>query len=199
MGLFPFARAGILALATVATLNALPAAAQTPAPAAKSSKPAATSGQPVPGQSTTGAQPPGGKTFGAWSRVCETPPGAQAEQCLLMQNVIDQERPEVGLSVAVLKTADRKVRLMRILAPLGVWLHDGVDLYVDDKKAGRAYFTRCFQEGCTLEFEVPDDLLKSLRAGKIAIFALKESPDNDERIGIPVDLAGFADGYDSLP
>lgn len=191
MGLFPFARASFVALAAaMACATAFPAGAQQAAQRA---------GQPVPGQSTTGAQPPGGKSFGAWSSICETPPGAQAEQCLLMQNVIDQERPEVGLSVAVLKTADRKVRLMRILAPLGVWLHDGVDLYVDDKKAGRAYFTRCFQEGCTLEFEIPDDLLKSLRAGETAIFALKESPDNDERIGIPVDLAGFSEGYDSLP
>ncbi|MCX8996383.1 invasion associated locus B family protein [Rhizobiaceae bacterium BDR2-2] len=190
MGLSSFARAGLLALAAATALAAVPAGAQQATPG---------NGQPVPGQSTSGAQPPGGKTFGAWSQVCETPPGAQAEQCLLMQNVIDQERPEVGLSVAVLKTADRKVRLMRILAPLGVWLHDGVDLYIDDKKAGRAYFTRCFQEGCTLEFEVPDDLLKSLRAGDVAIFALKESPDNDERIGIPVDLAGFSEGYDSLP
>jgi len=197
MGLLPLARAGLLALAAASALAIVPASAQQGA-TTKAAKPSA-SGQPVPGQSTNGTQPPGGKTFGAWSSVCETPPGAQSEQCLLMQNVIDQERPEVGLSVAVLKTADRKVRLMRILAPLGVWLHDGVDLYVDDKKAGRAYFTRCFQEGCTLEFEIPDDLLKSLRAGKTAIFALKESADNDERIGIPVDLTGFADGYDSLP
>ena len=55
------------------------------------------------------------------------------------------------------------------------------------------------QEGCTLEFEIPDDLLKVLRAGKVAVFALKESPDIEERIGIPVDLTGFASGFDSLP
>ena len=193
MGSSTFARAtAMLALAAATAFAALPALAQQAAPGK------ATAGQPVPAQSTKGAAP-GGKSFGAWSSVCETPPGAQAEQCVLMQNVIDQERPGVGLSVAVLKSADHKVRLMRILAPLGVWLHDGVDLYVDDKKAGRAYFTRCYQEGCTLEFEIPDDLLKVLRAGKVAVFALKESPDIEERIGIPVDLTGFASGFDSLP
>ncbi len=53
------------------------------------------------------------------------------------------DRPEVGLSVVVLKTVDRKARILRILAPLGVLLKDGMDLFVDGNKIGRAYFTRC--------------------------------------------------------
>jgi invasion protein IalB len=57
---------------------------------------------------------------GAWSIVCDKPAGASAEQCALMQNVIAEDRPEVGLSVVVLKTADRKAKILRVLAPLGV-------------------------------------------------------------------------------
>ena len=43
-----------------------------------------------------------------------------------MQNVVAEDRPEVGLSVVVLKTADNKARILRVLAPLGVILPNGL-------------------------------------------------------------------------
>lgn len=135
---------------------------------------------------------------GAWAVICDKPAGASEEQCALMQNVIADDRPEVGLSVVVLKTADRKSRILRILAPLGVLLKDGMELYIDNNNIGRAYFTRCFSEGCYVEVDIDDELLKVLRAGKAAVFALRESVDQD-RVGIPIELTGFADGYDALP
>lgn len=135
---------------------------------------------------------------GAWSIICDRPAGASADQCALMQNVIADDRPEVGLSVVVLKTADRKAKILRILAPLGVLLKDGMELFVDNNNIGRAYFTRCFSEGCYVEVEIDDELMRILRAGKSAVFALRESADQD-RVGIPIELTGFAPGYDALP
>jgi len=90
-------------------------------------------------------------SHGAWSMVCETPPGAASEQCALMQNVVAQDRSEVGLSVVILRTADGKSEIMRVLAPLGVLLPNGLGLNVDGKDIGRAYFVRCFQDGCYAE------------------------------------------------
>lgn len=146
--------------------------------------------QPQPGTAKS--------THGSWSVICDTPAGALEEQCALMQNVIADDRPEVGLSVVVLKTADRKARILRILAPLGVLLKDGMELFIDNNNIGRAYFTRCFVEGCYVEVDIDDELLKVLRAGKSAVFALRESVDQD-RIGIPIELTGFSSGYDALP
>ncbi|SMC91370.1 invasion associated locus B family protein [Rhizobium sp. RU36D] len=137
--------------------------------------------------------------YGAWSMICETPAGAAAEQCALTQFAIADDRPEMGIAISVLKTADRQKRLMRILVPLGVWLYDGVDLYVDGTSIGRTYFTRCYVEGCNADVVIEDELLKILRAGKDAVFAFKESPDQENRIGIPIDLSGFGSGYDALP
>jgi len=51
--------------------------------------------------------------YGDWQIRCETPPGAQGEQCALMQSVTAEDRPNVGLTVIVLKTADQKSRVMR--------------------------------------------------------------------------------------
>lgn len=136
-------------------------------------------------------------THGAWSIVCDTPPGAPGEQCALMQNVIAEDRPEVGLSVVVLKTADQKSRILRVLAPLGVLLPSGLGLNVDGKDIGRAYFVRCFADGCYAEVVLDDTLLKTLRSGKRATFIVFQTPE--EGIGIPVDLTGFTDGYNALP
>ena len=144
-------------------------------------------------------QPPGTvrSSHGAWSVVCDKPAGASAEQCALMQNVIAEDRPEVGLSVVVLKTADRKSKILRVLAPLGVLLPNGLGLNVDGKDIGRAYFVRCFADGCYAEVVLEDELLKTFRSGTSATFIVFQTPE--EGIGIPVDLKGFAEGYDALP
>ena len=136
-------------------------------------------------------------SHGAWSMVCDIPPGASAEQCALMQNVVAEDRNEVGLSVVVLKTADQKAKILRILAPLGVLLPNGLGLIVDGKNIGRAYFVRCFQDGCYAEVILEETLLKTLQNGKTATFIVFQTPE--EGIGIPVDLSGFSEGYTKLP
>jgi invasion protein IalB len=136
-------------------------------------------------------------THGAWSIICDTPAGASAEQCAMMQNVIAEDRPEVGLSVVVLRTADNKAEILRVLAPLGVLLPNGLGLNVDGKDIGRAYFVRCFQDGCYAEVILEKPLLDTLSKGAAATFIVFQTPE--EGIGIPVDLTGFQAGFAALP
>jgi invasion protein IalB len=136
-------------------------------------------------------------THGAWSIICDTPAGASSEQCALMQNVVAEDRPELGLSVVVIKTADDKAEILRVLAPLGVLLPNGLGLNVDGKDIGRAYFVRCFQDGCYAEVILEEPLLGTLRTGKAATFIVFQTPE--EGIGIPVELDGFGEGFDALP
>ena len=67
-----------------------------------------------------------------WQIRCDTPPGAKTEQCALIQSVTAEDRANVGLTVIVLKTADLKSRLMRVVAPLGVLLPSGLGLKIDN-------------------------------------------------------------------
>ena len=136
-------------------------------------------------------------THGAWSILCDTPAGAKSEQCALMQNVVAEDRPEVGLSVVVIKTADNKAKILRVLAPLGVLLPNGLGLNIDGKDMGRAYFVRCFQDGCYAEVILEETMVKALGAGKSATFIVFQTPE--EGIGIPVDLTGFGEGFAALP
>ena len=131
-----------------------------------------------------------------WQIRCDTPPGAQGEQCALIQSVTAEDRPNVGLTVIVLKTADQKSRLMRVLAPLGVLLPSGLGLKIDATDVGRAGFVRCLPNGCVAEVVMDDNLVKSLRTGSTATFIIFQTPE--EGIGFPMSLKGFGDGFDKL-
>jgi invasion protein IalB len=202
MGFRSLARSMVLT-ASIAAAATTPVFAQqsTPAPAAPAPAPAQpatpNTQQMAPGQAQPQAPGTVKSNHGAWSVVCDKPAGAATEQCALMQNVIAEDRPEVGLSVVVLKTADRKSKILRVLAPLGVLLPNGLGLNVDGKDIGRAYFVRCFADGCYAEVVLEDELLKTFRSGAQATFIVFQTPE--EGIGIPVDLKGFAEGYDALP
>jgi invasion protein IalB len=199
----------------VAAAPAAPAAtAATPASVAAASQPAASEAEAQPlnpsGGETTNVpkavvsiappaqgEPPVRSTHGDWQVRCDTPAGAQSEQCVLMQFVTAEDRDNVGLTVIILKTADKKAKIMRILAPLGVLLPSGLGLKIDDTDMGRAGFVRCLPNGCVAEVILEDKLLKSLETGKMATFIIFQTPE--EGIGIPISLAGFQPGFDNLP
>ncbi|WP_433994437.1 invasion associated locus B family protein [Bradyrhizobium canariense] len=134
---------------------------------------------------------------GDWQIRCDTPPGAQAEQCALIQSVVAEDRSNAGLTVIVLKTADQKNRLMRVVAPLGVLLPSGLGLKLDNVDVGRAGFVRCLPNGCVAEVVMDDKLLGQLRSAKTATFIIFETPE--EGIGFPLSLNGLAEGFDKLP
>jgi len=134
---------------------------------------------------------------GDWQIRCETPPGAQNEQCALMQSVTAEDRPNVGLTVIVLKTTDQKSRLMRVVAPLGVLIPSGLGLKIDNNDVGRAGFVRCLPNGCVAEVVMDDKLINQLRSGQTSTFIIFQTPE--EGIGFPMSLKGFGEGFDKLP
>lgn len=136
-------------------------------------------------------------TFGDWQLRCETPAGAASEQCFLVQNVAAEDRPHVTLLVIVLKTADGKSRLLRVVAPLGVLLTSGLGLKIDSDEVGRAGFVRCLTTGCVAEVTMEENLINQMKNGKQATFIVFQT--SEEGIGIPVSLNGFGAGFDALP
>ena len=134
---------------------------------------------------------------GDWQVRCETPPGAAKEQCALLQSIAAEDRSNINLIVIVLKTADGKNRLLRVIAPLGVLIPSGLGLKIDDTDIGHAGFVRCLPTGCVAEVVMEDKLLDQLKTGKSAVFIIFQTPE--EGIGIPLNLTGFADAFAELP
>jgi invasion protein IalB len=135
--------------------------------------------------------------FGDWELRCEQPAGAAREQCALIQSVVAEDKANANLVVIVLKTSDGKSRLMRIIAPLGVLLPNGLGLKIDDAEIGRAGFVKCLPSGCVAEVTMDDKLIDLLKNGKSATYIIHQVPD--EGIGLPLTLGGFKDGFAKLP
>lgn len=134
---------------------------------------------------------------GDWQMSCDTVPGALDEQCALIQNVTAEDQPNVALSVIALKTADQEARLLRVLAPLGVLLPNGLGLNIDGEDLGRVAFVRCLPNGCVAEVVMDEELISQMSQGESAIFIVFRTPE--EGIGIPVSLNGFEEGFNALP
>jgi invasion protein IalB len=134
---------------------------------------------------------------GDWETRCETPPGAEREQCALILSVAAEDRPNITLIVIVLKTADGKSRLLRVIAPLGVLIPKGLGLKIDETDFGRTGFVRCLTNGCVAEVVLEDKLLDQMKTGKSATFIIFQTPE--EGIGIPLALAGFKEAIETLP
>ncbi len=147
-----------------------------------------------------GAHAQGGgvkEKHGDWETRCETPPGASYEQCAIVQSVVDQDRPNLTLVVIVLNTADRKARIMRVIAPLGVLLPAGVSLRIGDQDAGRLNFLQCLANGCIAQLALDDALIGKLKGGKTMTLGVFQTPE--QGVGVPASLAGFKEAYEQLP
>lgn len=144
-----------------------------------------------------GAQGAVKSKHGDWEIRCETPAGSSNEQCALIQSVAAEDKANVNLVVVVLKTSDGKSRLLRVIAPPGVLLPNGLGLKVDQTDIGRAGFIKCLPSGCIAEVIMEDKLIEQMKNGKTATFIIYLTPD--EGIGLPLALAGFKEGFARLP
>ena len=108
-----------------------------------------------------------------------------------------EDRPDVGLTIIVVKRAAQNSPLLRVVAPMGVMISAGLGLKIDGGEVGRAGFIRCLPNGCVAEVVMDDNLVKQFRTGQTATFIIFQTPE--EGIGFPINLKGFGEGLDSLP
>jgi invasion protein IalB len=171
--------------------------------------------QPAAGQKTFGPRVKPGKTgqpapvaaetiatHGAWQIQCSAPPasGGQAgkKSCGMVQVTRSEKNEKVGMSLVIVKAkqGDKEVIMMRIMAPIGVYLPTGVALEVDGAAVGRVPFTRCRPQICEALAEASPETLALMKKGTAANFIVYEAPG----LGIPlkISLEGFSAALDNL-
>ena len=131
-----------------------------------------------------------------WQIRCDTPPGAQGEQCALIQSVTAEDRPNVGLTVVFYKAIGEDKKLLRVVVPLGVLLPTGLGLKIDGQDVGNAPFLKCGKRGCVAEVVLQDEVINKMKTGGTAMFIIFDTPEAG--IGIPVSLQGFGDALANL-
>jgi len=126
-------------------------------------------------------------------------PDANGERpCGLVQSVRDEKRKNIGLTLVLLEGMQqgKKVTMMRVMAPIGVFLPTGVALEIDGAAVGRVPFTRCLPQICVAFAEATPPTLEKLKKGGKANFIIYEAPGVGIRL--PITLNGFSKGLAEL-
>ncbi|WP_162918645.1 invasion associated locus B family protein [Taklimakanibacter deserti] len=162
-------------------------------------------GQPGP-RTQQGPAPEVIATHGDWKIQCESAPGkanaegqAQIEkQCAMVQSARSDKNAKLGLTTVFVrgKQNGKDVTMMRILAPIGVYLPTGVALEVDGGAVGRIPFMRCLPQICVAFGEAGNQTLDKFRKGTAANFIIYEAPG----LGMPIKISlnGFAAAFTAL-
>jgi invasion protein IalB len=161
--------------------------------------------QRQPGPRAQGPAPQVIATHGDWKIQCEAAGKANAQgqaqnakQCAMVQSARSDKNAKLGLTTVFVrgKQNGKDVTMMRILAPIGVYLPTGVALEVDGGAVGRLPFMRCLPQICVAFGEAGNQTLDKFRKGSAANFIIYEAPG----IGMPIKISlnGFAAAFTAL-
>jgi invasion protein IalB len=133
-------------------------------------------------------------THGDWEVQCQVQAaGGQgaARACGMFQSTQHQERQNVGLTLVVVKEHQEgeEITMLRVMAPIGVYLPTGVALEIDGDAIGRVPFTRCVPQTCIAIAEASPPTLEKMKRGAMANFIIYEGPGMG--MGLQLSLRGF--------
>jgi invasion protein IalB len=118
-------------------------------------------------------------------------PSQTGRTCGMVQTARHEKRQNVGLTLILVRGEQqgKEVTMMRVMAPIGVFLPTGVALEIDGEAVGRVPFTRCMPQACMAFAEASAPTLEKLKKGAKANFIIYEAPGVG--ISLPVSLKGF--------
>jgi invasion protein IalB len=127
------------------------------------------------------------------------PAQSQAKRiCGMIQSARDEKRPQLGITLYIsrIKQGDKELTQMRILAPIGVWLPQGIGLDIDGQAVGSMPYSNCLPQVCLARAETSPETLDKFKKGTVANFFIYAGPG----AGVPlkISLKGFGKALDAL-
>jgi len=127
------------------------------------------------------------------------PAQSQAKRiCGMIQSARDEKRPQLGITLYIsrVKQGEKELTQMRILAPIGVWLPQGIGLDIDGQAVGSMPYSNCLPQVCLARAETSSETLDKFKKGTVANFFIYAGPG----AGVPlkISLKGFGKALDAL-
>jgi invasion protein IalB len=143
------------------------------------------------------AEAASGKSDSATAAADTTQPQTK-RLCGMIQSAHDEKRPQLGLTLYIsrIKQGEKVLTQMRILAPIGVWLPQGVGLDIDGQAIGSMPYSNCLPQVCLARAETSADTLDKFKKGTVANFFIYAGPG----AGVPlkISLKGFGKALEAL-
>jgi invasion protein IalB len=217
-------RVALLAATVLAVPFAFDAHAQAPAPGAPKVAPkAAPKAPPHPGAPAAQAPAPGGAPapagqpqaqgqpaeqqqvqliYAPWTKFCLKGQDANAKQVCFTGKDGRIESGQPVVAAVIIEPEGEPKKILRVTLPLGMQLHHGTRIIVDNNPPQQAEYVICFQNGCMSDYEATPDLLANMKKGQNLVIQAINA--NGAPLTLPLPLqetggASFAKAYDGPP
>lgn len=120
----------------------------------------------------------------------------EIEQCGIVQLSVDKQNKNIGVKVAIFKAKDKEVAQMQVVAPLGVYLPNGLAIEIDGKPLGRFPFISCPAVGCLTVVPINEAGVTAMKKGTAANIIIYRN--QAQGIGLQLSLKGFTAAFGDL-
>jgi invasion protein IalB len=187
-----------------------PAAAAAPKAAPKG--PASPSAQapaqqaPAGGPQTAQQAPPEQQVpqliYAPWTKFCLKGQDANAKQVCFTGKDGRIESGQPVVAAVIIEPEGELKKILRVTLPLGMQLHHGTRIIVDQNAPQQAEYVICFANGCMSDYEASPEMLASMKKGQNLVIQAINA--NGAALTLPLPLqenagASFGKAYDGPP
>jgi invasion protein IalB len=135
-------------------------------------------------------------TSGDWSLQCGTLPSGGQRLCQMSQVVNNPKDGKPLLQALVFRPPGDKAAVMRLIAPLGVWLRPGIGFSIDGGSKNNLKYEFCLSAGCIAQIKLSSGLVSALKRGSKA--RLNIHTIRRQKLNLSVSLRGFTAAFDGM-
>jgi invasion protein IalB len=155
------------------------------------------SGLAAPAQSTDKAAEPAAAKPPAWTVTCSNANAQAKLRCSLQQTLFVAASGQRVMSMTLERDIQDATRIQAsLLLPHGIFLADGVAVWVDDGEKKTIAISHADANGAYAVFEFDSSLAAAFGKGKV--FRVATRPLGGKELIIELDLAGFSAAYSIL-
>ena len=215
----------LLAATALAVPFAFDAHAQTPAPGAPKAPAAAApkaapppkalpKGPGAPTAQAPGAPAPAGQPQGQpqeqqvqliyapWTKFCLKGQDPNAKQVCFTGKDGRIESGQPVVAAVIIEPEGEPKKILRVTLPLGMQLHHGTRIIVDNNPPQQAEYVICFANGCMSDYEATPEMLANMKKGQNLVIQAINANGAPLTLPLPLQESGgasFGKAYDGPP
>jgi invasion protein IalB len=135
-------------------------------------------------------------TSGDWSVECGTLPGGGQRICSMNQVAKNPKDGKPLLRAVVFRPPGGKAAILRLIAPLGIWLRPGIGFSVDGGSKNNLNYDFCQPSGCMTQIALSSGLVSAMKRGSKARLTIQNI--RRQKLNLSISLRGFTAAYDGM-
>jgi invasion protein IalB len=173
-----------------------PPTAQAPAQPAPAGGPAAQAGQQPPEQQVPQL------IYAPWTKFCLKGQDANAKQVCFTGKDGRIESGQPVVAAVIIEPEGEPKKILRVTLPLGMQLHHGTRIIVDNNPPQQAEYVICFANGCMSDYEASPEMLANMKKGQNLVIQAINANGAPLTLPLPLQETGgssFGKAFDGPP